>query len=379
MADRDPYDVLGVSKDASEDEIKKSFRKLSKKYHPDINQEADAEEKFKEVNDAYEILKDPQKRAQYDQYGSAGMNGGAGGFGGGGFNGQAGGFGGFEDIFSQFFGGGSTARQNPNAPRQGNDLQYRMDLKFEEAIFGKETNITYNREEDCSNCNGSGAKPGTTPETCSNCNGSGYVEVDRQTPLGRMRTREVCSVCDGTGKDIKEKCDVCHGAGKVNERHELKVTVPAGIEDGQQMRLDGQGEAGVNGGPYGDLYVVFVVAPSKEFKREGSTIYSSENISFPQAALGDEIEVNTVHGKVKLTIPAGTQTGTSFRLKGKGAPVLHGNNNGDQKVTVNIVTPKKLTAEEKSALKQYAEVGGNVVKEKDSNFFDKVKDAFKGE
>lgn len=376
MADRDPYETLGVDKNASEDEIKKAFRKLSKKYHPDINKAPDAEEKFKQINDAYETLKDPQKRAAYDQYGSAGMNQGQ-GF--GGFGGGAGGdqFGGFEDIFSQFFGGG-TARQSPNAPRQGSDLQYRMDLSFEEGVFGKKSDISYDREEVCKTCDGSGAKPGTHPETCSKCHGSGYVEVDRQTPLGRMRTRVVCDVCGGTGKEIKEKCNICHGKGKVNEKHTLKVTVPAGVEDGQQMRLDGQGEAGENGGPYGDLYIVFHVAASKEFQRDGSTIYSSVNISFPQAALGDEIQVNTVHGPVKLTVPSGTQTGTSFRLRGKGAPVLNSKNIGDQKVTVNIVTPRKMSGEQREALKKFAEAGGDKVKEKDSNFFNKIKDAFNG-
>ncbi|APX72643.1 molecular chaperone DnaJ [Companilactobacillus allii] len=374
MADRDPYEVLGVDKNASEDEIKKAFRGLSKKYHPDINKAPDAEEKFKEINDAYETLKDPQKRARFDQYGSAGMNQGQG------FSGGAGGeqFGGFEDIFSQFFGGGGATRQSPNAPRQGSDLQYRMDLTFEEGVFGKKTDISYDREEVCKTCDGSGAKPGTHPETCSKCNGSGYVEVDRQTPLGRMRTRVVCDVCNGTGKEIKEKCNICHGKGKVNEKHTLKVTVPAGVEDGQQMRLDSQGEAGENGGPYGDLYIVFHVSPSKEFKREGSTIYSSVNISFPQAALGDEIKVNTVHGPVKLTVPSGTQTGTSFKLRGKGAPVLNSKNIGDQNVTVNIVTPRKMSGEQRDALKQFSEAGGNKVKEKDSNFFNKIKDAFNG-
>ena len=379
MADKNPYDVLGVDKNASDDDIRKAFRKLSKKYHPDLNKAPDAEAKFKEVNAAYEILKDPQKRAQYDQYGSAGMNGGQGGFGGFGGAGAGDQFGGFEDIFSQFFGGGGAARQNPNAPRQGSDLQYRMDLTFEEGVFGKKTNISYNREEECSTCDGSGAKPGTHPETCSKCHGSGYVEVDRQTPLGRMRTRVVCDVCNGTGKEIKEKCNICHGSGKVNEKHELKVTVPAGVEDGQQMRLDGQGEAGTNGGPYGDLYIVFHVAPSKEFRRDGSTIYASVNISFPQATLGDKIKVNTVHGPVELNIPSGTQTGTTFRLRGKGAPVLNSKSIGDEKVTVNIVTPRKLSSEQRSALKQFAEAGGDKVKEKDSNFFNKVRDAFKGE
>ncbi|PKX69235.1 molecular chaperone DnaJ, partial [Latilactobacillus sakei] len=296
---RDYYDVLGVGRDASDDEIKKAYRKLSKKYHPDINKAPDAEAKFKEVTEAYEALSDPQKRAAYDQYGHAGMNGGFGGGAGagqgfGGFGGGAEGFGGFDDIFSSFFGGG--ARQQPNGPRQGSDLQYRMDLKFEEAVFGKETKISYSREAECHTCHGSGAKPGTSAETCHKCHGAGQIQVERQTPLGRMMSRETCDVCGGTGKEIKSKCDTCHGTGREEERHTVKVKVPAGVEDGQQMRLQGQGEAGSNGGPYGDLFIVFRVAPSDEFERDGAQIFVEVPISFVQAALGDEIEVNTVHG-----------------------------------------------------------------------------------
>ncbi|MCT3555866.1 molecular chaperone DnaJ [Lentilactobacillus buchneri] len=380
MAEKDYYDILGVSKDASDDEIKHAYRKLSKKWHPDINKAPDAEAKFKEINEAYETLSDPQKRANYDQYGSAdgagaGFGGGSQGGGFGNFGGSAGGFG-FDDIFSQFFGGGQQ-RADPSAPQQGRDLQYQMTLEFEEAIFGKKTVIKYNREAQCKTCGGTGAKPGTSPVTCSNCGGRGYVTTETNTPLGRMQSRQVCPVCHGTGKEIKEKCPTCGGSGKTDERHELEVNVPAGIDDGQQMRLQGQGEAGDNGGPYGDLYIVFRVKPSKDFTRDGSTIYVDQPITFARAALGGKIKVKTVHGDVELKVPAGTQTGTTFRLKGKGAPRLRGNGNGDEWVTVNVVTPKSLNKNQKIALEAFAKASGdNIAGKGGSNFFDKMKDAF---
>ncbi|ALV21171.1 molecular chaperone DnaJ [Carnobacterium antarcticum] len=379
MAKRDYYEILGVSKSATDAEIKKAYRKLSKQFHPDINKEADADEKFKEITEAYEVLSDANKRAAYDQYGhastdpnfGAGSGGFGGGFGGGGFGG-----GGFEDIFESFFGGGGRS-YNPNAPRQGEDLQYRMDLEFEEAIFGKETTIQYNRESECATCHGDGAKPGTHPVTCSKCHGSGTLNVERNTPLGRVMTRQTCDVCHGTGKEIKEKCPTCHGSGHVKDRHSVKVTVPAGVEDGNQMRLNGQGEAGVNGGPYGDLYVVFHVKPSDLYDREGSEIYYELPISFIQAALGDEVEVPTVHGKVKLKVPAGTQTGTNFRLRGKGAPRLRGTGNGDQHVTIKLITPKDLSSKQVDILREFAKASGIEVTEQEESLFGKVKDAFK--
>ncbi len=371
---RDPYEVLGVSKDASSDEIKKAYRKLSKKYHPDLNHEPGAEEKFKEVNEAYEILNNPQKKAQYDQYGSTGQQGGFGGnggFGGGFDQGGFGDFGGFDDIFGSFFGGGNR-RRNQNGPRQGRDLQYEMHLTFEEAIFGKKSTIDYTREAQCKTCGGNGAKPGTSPQTCSKCGGRGFIQVQRQTPLGRVMTQQQCDQCHGTGKEIKEKCPTCHGSGHVQEKHAVEVNVPAGVEDGNQMRLQGQGEAGENGGPYGDLYIVFTVAPSKLFKRDGAEIYLDQNISFVQAALGDEIEVKTVHGKVKLTIPSGTQTGTTFRLRGQGAPRLRGKGNGDQRVTVKVVTPQRLNKKQKEALNDLAAASGEKTTG-DGSFFDRFK------
>jgi len=373
MNNTEYYDRLGVSKDASQDEIKRAYRKMSKKYHPDINKEPGAEEKYKEVQEAYETLSDDQKRAAYDQYGPDGANGfgGQGGF--GGFDGGAG-FGGFEDIFSSFFGGGAT--RNPNAPRQGDDLQYRVNLSFEEAIFGAEKEVHYNREATCKTCLGSGAKPGTSPVTCGRCHGQGVINVDTQTPLGMMRRQVTCDVCHGTGQEIKEPCQTCHGTGHEKQSHKVSVKIPAGVETGQQIRLAGQGEAGFNGGPYGDLFVIINVNPSDKFTRDGSTIYYTLNISFVQAALGDTVEVPTVHGNVEMTIPAGTQTGKTFRLKGKGAPRLRGGSQGDQHVTVKIVTPTKLNDAQKEALLAFAKASGDEkIAPQKKGFFNKVKDA----
>ena len=373
MNNTEYYDRLGVSKDASQDEIKRAYRKMSKKYHPDINKEPGAEEKYKEVQEAYETLSDDQKRAAYDQYGPDGANGfgGQGGF--GGFDGGAG-FGGFEDIFSSFFGGGAT--RNPNAPRQGDDLQYRVNLSFEEAIFGAEKEVHYTREATCKTCSGSGAKPGTSPVTCGRCHGQGVINVDTQTPLGMMRRQVTCDVCHGTGQEIKEPCQTCHGTGHEKQSHKVSVKIPAGVETGQQIRLAGQGEAGFNGGPYGDLFVIINVNPSDKFTRDGSTIYYTLNISFVQAALGDTVEVPTVHGNVEMTIPAGTQTGKTFRLKGKGAPRLRGGSQGDQHVTVKIVTPTKLNDAQKEALLAFAKASGDEkIAPQKKGFFNKVKDA----
>ena len=373
MNNTEYYDRLGVSKDASQDEIKRAYRKMSKKYHPDINKEPGAEEKYKEVQEAYETLSDDQKRAAYDQYGPDGANGfgGQGGF--GGFDGGAG-FGGFEDIFSSFFGGGAT--RNPNAPRQGDDLQYRVNLSFEEAVFGAEKEVHYTREATCKTCSGSGAKPGTSPVTCGRCHGQGVINVDTQTPLGMMRRQVTCDVCHGTGQEIKEPCQTCHGTGHEKQSHKVSVKIPAGVETGQQIRLAGQGEAGFNGGPYGDLFVIINVNPSDKFTRDGSTIYYTLNISFVQAALGDTVEVPTVHGNVEMTIPAGTQTGKTFRLKGKGAPRLRGGSQGDQHVTVRIVTPTKLNDAQKEALLAFAKASGDEkIAPQKKGFFNKVKDA----
>ncbi|WP_223591310.1 molecular chaperone DnaJ [Neobacillus bataviensis] len=379
MSKRDYYEVLGVAKGASKDEIKKAYRKLSKKYHPDINKEPDAADKFKEIAEAYEVLSDDQKKAHYDQFGHTDPNQGFGGFGGG--SDFGGGFGGFEDIFNTFFGGGGgSRRRDPNAPRQGADLQYTMTISFEEAAFGKETDIEIPREETCGTCSGSGAKPGTNAETCKHCQGSGQLNVEQNTPFGRIVNRRTCHHCNGSGKEIKHKCSTCGGTGKVKKRKKIHVKIPAGIDDGQQLRMSGQGEAGINGGPAGDLYVVFHVRQHEFFERDGDDIYCEMPITFVQATLGDEIEVPTLHGKVKLKVPAGTQTGTRFRLKGKGVPNVRGYGVGDQHIQVRIITPTKLNDKQKQVLREFAEASGSApIGEHEESFFSKVKRAFKGE
>lgn len=381
MSKRDYYEVLGVSKDADEATIKKAYRQLARKYHPDVNKEPDAEERFKEVKEAYDILSDSEKRARYDQFGHAGTdpNFGAGGFGGaGGFQGD---FGGFGDIFDMFFGGGGR-RANPNAPQQGADLQYTMTIQFEEAVFGKETEINIPREENCDHCHGTGAKPGTQPKTCPDCHGTGQKEQVQDTMFGRVVNRRVCQRCQGRGTVIEQPCSVCHGVGRVKKQKKIRVNIPAGVDDGSRLRVTGQGEAGVNGGPAGDLYIIFRVKPHQFFERHGNDIYCEMPLNFSQAALGDEIEVPTLDGKVKLKIPAGTQSGTSFRIKGKGVPHLRGYGRGDQHVVVKVVTPTKLTERQKDLLQELAKISGSVlteVEDDDKGFFDKVKRAFRGE
>lgn len=374
MSKRDYYEVLGVSKNASAEDIKKAYRKLAREYHPDVNKAADAEEKFKEVKEAYDILSDDQKKAAYDRFGHAGVNQQAGM--GGGFDGAD--FGGFGDIFDMFFGGGGR-RRNPNAPRQGADLQYTMTIEFKEAVFGKSTEITIPKEETCGTCKGSGAKPGTQPETCSVCKGVGEVEVQQQTPFGRIVNRRPCSHCQGRGKVIKDRCNECHGAGRVRKNKKINVTIPAGVDDGSQLRVSGEGEPGFNGGPAGDLYIVLRVKSHPIFERQGDDIYCEVPINFAQAALGDEIEVTTLEGKVKLKIPAGTQTGTFFRLKEQGVPRLRRSGRGDQHVRVVIHTPKKLTERQKELLREVFEMEQNVYEDEPEGFIDKAKKFFRGE
>lgn len=374
---RDYYDVLGVSKDASEQDIQRAYRKLSKKYHPDLNKAPDAEEKFKEVNEAYEVLKDKQKRAQYDQFGQAGVNG-QGGFGGGSANayGDFGSFGGFGDIFSDLFNGGQRQHVDPTAPVRGDDLDYTMNIDFMDAINGKTTNITYTRSETCPTCKGSGAEPGTHPVTCDKCHGSGMMTITQQSMLGVIQRSVPCDKCHGRGVIIMHPCKTCSGKGTIDKKQTLEVKVPAGIDSGQQIRLAGQGEAGKNGGPYGDLYIVFRIKPSKEFTRRGTTIYTTVPISFAQASLGDKISVDTVHGKTSLKIPAGTQPGTKFTLRGQGVPYLRGNGSGDQQITVDVVIPKTLNDKQKQALVDYVKASGGSISPQEKNFFEKLKDSF---
>jgi molecular chaperone DnaJ len=374
MSKRDFYEVLGVGKDASADDIKKAYRRLARQYHPDVNKEANAEEKFKEAKEAYDVLSDDQKRAQYDRFGHVDPNQ---GFGGGGFSGQDFG-GGFGDIFDMFFGGGGQ-RRNPNAPQRGSDLQYTMTIEFKEAIFGKETEIAIPRTESCDNCHGSGAKPGTRPETCSVCKGSGQQEYVQNTAFGRIVNRRVCSACNGAGTTIKDKCGSCHGSGKIKRQRKIQVKIPAGVDDGAQLRISGEGEAGLRGGPAGDLYIVIRVKAHDFFEREGEDIYCEVPLTFAQAALGDEIEVPTLTGKVNMKIPAGTQTDTYFRLKGKGVPRLRGVGSGDQHVKVVVVTPTHLTDQQKELLREFAGLIGDETHEKQQSIFDRVKKAFLGD
>ena len=376
MAKKDYYEVLGVSKSASKDEIKKAYRKLSKKYHPDINKEEGSDAKFKEISEAYEVLSDDQKRQRYDQFGHAGAQDDFGqGFGGQDFSGFGGS--GFEDIFNSFFGG--QRQRDPNAPRKGDDLQYTMTITFEEAVFGTKKEISIRKEVTCQTCNGNGAKPGTKKKTCSYCKGSGHVSVEQNTILGRVRTEKVCPQCNGSGEEFEESCPTCHGRGTETKNVKLEVTVPEGVDNDQQIRLAGQGAPGENGGPAGDLFVVFRVKPSDKFTRDGDDILYKQNISIAQAALGDEIKVPTLNGQVMLTIPSGTQSGKQFRLKGKGVKNVHGYGHGDLFVNIVVVTPTNLTDKQRELLKAFAEESGESISEQPSNFKDKARRFFKGE
>ena len=374
---RDYYEVLGVQKGASEEEIKKAYKKMARKYHPDLNPgDKDAEEKFKEVNEAYEVLSDSEKKARYDQFGFAGVdpNFGAGG---GGYGGGAGfDFGDLGDIFGSFFGGGfggGQARRNPNAPQRGESIRMNLTISFEEAAFGCEKELELDRYESCETCHGSGAAPGTSPETCPDCGGSGVVQTRRQTPMGVFASTAPCSRCGGRGKIIKEPCKDCRGSGMVRRRRKIQASVPAGIDNGQTISIRGQGHAGKNGGPAGDLLVTITVRPHELFRREGTSVLCEAPITFPQAVLGAELEIPTIDGKVKYDIPEGTQSGTTFRLKGKGIPALNGRGRGDQYVTVYIETPRNLNREQKEALKKFAEAVGENNYEERKSFFRKFK------
>lgn len=382
MADkRDYYEVLGVSKTASESELKAAYRKLAKKYHPDLNKDnKDAEEKFKEVNEAYEVLSDKEKRQKYDQFGHAGVdpNFGAGG----GFGGGFGGFGGAEDfdlgdIFGSFFGGGfggfGGGAQTRNAPTRGESLRARIVLSFEEAAFGCKKEISITRLEKCPDCSGTGAQKGTKAETCSVCHGAGSVKTTRRTPLGMMSSTTVCPTCNGTGKIIKNPCSSCSGTGRKKTRRTLSVNVPAGIDEGQTISLRGEGNAGTNGGPNGDVLITVSVRPHHILTRDGTSIMCDVPITFTQATLGAEIEVPTLDGKVKYTVPEGTQPGTVFRLRGKGVPSLSGGKRGDQFVRVTIEVPRNLNQKQKDLLAEFSKsVGENSYTERKS-FFEKLK------
>ena len=375
---RDYYEVLGLKKGASEEEIKKAYRKLAKQYHPDLHPgDKEAEAKFKEVNEAAQVLGDPEKRAKYDQFGHAAFDPsqGFGGFdGASGFSGF-GGFGGFGDIFGDLgdifgFGGGSSQR---SGPRRGESLRASVSISFEEAAFGCKKEISVSKVEQCPDCHGTGCAPGTTPEICPDCRGTGSVRTTQRTPFGMVQSQGPCPKCGGTGKIIHQPCPTCKGKANVRRNRKLNVNIPAGIDDGQTISMKGQGNAGRDGGPAGDLLVTVSVRRHETFERDGSSVLSAADITFAQAALGADIEVPTLAGKVKLTIPEGTQPGTVFRLRGKGIPYLRGSGRGDHYVTVNISVPKNLSHSQKEALREYAKAMNEPVPESGGIFGRKKK------
>ena len=385
MAKRDYYEVLGVERGASDAEIKSAYRRLAKKYHPDLNPgDKEAEAAFKEVNEAYEVLSDDQKRARYDQFGHEDPTMGGGGYGGYSY----GGGGGFEDIFETIFGGGGfggfgggSARQN-NGPVRGDDLRYNLTISFEEAVFGCKKEINITRNENCDTCGGTGAKPGTQPVTCDQCHGTGTVTQVRQTMLGAMRTQTTCPRCGGEGKIISDPCTKCNGKGTVRRSRTITVTIPAGIDNGQALTLRGEGEPGKRGGGAGDLYVAISVRPHRKFRRDGVNLYSEMNISFAQAALGDELSIETLQEPVKETLSEGTQPDHVLRVKGQGVPYLRNpSQRGDLFVTLKVEVPKRLSEKQRMALKLFDEAmggkvngTGNVFKNAVKDFFDTFKD-----
>lgn len=374
---RDYYEVLGLSRNASSDDIKKAYRKLAMQYHPDRNPDNGAAERFKEVNEAYEVLSDSEKRARYDQLGHAGVDGGFGMGGMGGFEGFGSGFP-FGDIFETFFGGGaasSAARRR--APQRGTDLRLDLSLEFEEAVFGCERELEVPRMEVCHLCSGSGAEPGTQPVRCLKCNGTGEIRRVQQSILGQFVNVTVCSHCRGEGTVISTPCHHCHGQGRERVTRRIKVAIPAGVDDGSQIRLTGEGEPGVNGGPRGNLYVVVAVKPHRYFRREANDIVIDLPINIAQAALGTEVEVPTVDGPATLKIPAGTQSGRMLRLKGKGVPYLRDRGRGDQLVHILVTVPTHLSDKQRKLFKELSETfGKEVTPQENKGFFDKVKDAF---
>ncbi len=375
MTDRDYYEVLGVSRSASDDELKSAFRRLARQYHPDVNNSPDAEERFKEINEAYAVLSDADRRAAYDRFGHAGVRG-------------AGGvpdftvdFSDFADIFGDLFGFGGfgrTSRRSRNAPRRGSDLSYRLDLTFEEAVFGVEKEIEITRDETCSTCNGSGAEPGTSPVRCSNCNGSGEVRQVRQTILGSMVQVATCPVCKGQGEKIDTPCHTCKGRGLERITRRKVVSVPGGVDNGTQIRLAGEGQPGMNGGPNGNLYVTIQVKNHKFFRRRDNDIVLDLDVNIAQATLGAEVEIPTVDGNAVLKIPAGTQPGKVLRMRGKGVPHLRRNGRGDQLVVINVDIPTRLTSEQRELFEQLANSLGSEVRPQERSFLDWLKETLGG-
>ncbi len=385
MADkRDYYEVLGLQKGATDEEIKKAYRACVKKYHPDLHpDDKECEEKMKEVNEAYECLSDADKKAKYDQFGFAGVDPsyGAGAGGGGGFSGfsgfgDMGDIGDIGDIFSSFFGGGGfggSSRSNPNAPRRGQDIQTYVTIDFMDACNGKKVDVKLNRMEQCPDCHGTGSAAGSGTDTCPDCHGTGYVKTAQRTPLGMISSQRPCSRCGGKGKIITNPCSACHGAGRVSVSKTVNVTIPAGIDDGQTLQVRGQGHSGLNGGPAGDLHVTVQVRPDPIFVRDEYDIHTEIPITYGQAVLGSEVTVPCIDGKVKLTIPEGTQSGTVFRLRNKGVKRLNRTDRGDQFVTVNVEVPKNLNKAQKDLLSKFEASLGENNYNKRKSFFDKVK------
>lgn len=370
-AKRDYYEVLGVARSAGDDDLKRAFRKLARQYHPDVNKSPEAESRFKEIGEAYEVLSDPDKRRIYDQLGHAGLNN----QGYGGFQGFEG-FGSFADIFEQFdtFFGGAGRSSARRGPQRGADLRYDLQITFEEAAFGAEKPLELPRWETCETCDGSGAEPDTAQTTCPQCNGSGEVRRVQQSVFGQFVNVTMCPRCQGEGRIVETPCHTCRGQGRQRKTRKLTVKIPAGVDNGQQIRLTGEGESGPKGGPAGNLYVVLEVKPHRFFKREGSDLYYELPISFAQAALGDEVEIPTIEGEEKLAIPAGTQTGKTFRLREKGIAHLRGMGRGDEYVTVRVRTPTQLSANERQLFEQLAALDEHRIKPNERGFFDKVKD-----
>lgn len=382
MVKEDYYEVLGVNKNATDDEIKSAFRKLAKQYHPDLQtgDKTAAEAKFKEINEAYEVLSDKEKRAKYDQFGHAAFDPAAGGGYGGGYGGA--GFGDFSDIFDTMFGGFGGfggGQQSRSGPARGNDLKYNLSLTFEEAAFGVRKEILVPREENCPTCGGSGAKPGSKPVKCTTCGGSGQVRVQQNTMFGSFATVRTCDACNGTGKIISDPCADCRGKGRVHKSNRINVNIPAGIDNGQTLTMRGEGEAGRRGGPSGDLYIGINVKPHKLFVRKGYDIYLDMSIPMTVAALGGEIQVPTLTGNVKYNVPEGTQTATTFRLKEQGISRLNSSGKGDMLVRVNVQIPKRLSDEQKELVRKLADSLGDKVSDTKAvkrNIINKVKDKF---
>ena len=377
MAKRDYYEVLGVSRDASDSDLKSAFRNLARKYHPDVNDAPDAEEKFKEINEAYGVLSDANKRAAYDRFGHQGVRGPNGGPG---F--ETVDFSDFADIFGDMFGfGGFAGRSRAasrTAPRRGADLQYQVVISFKEAVFGTEKEIEVTKDERCDTCGGDGAKPGTSPQTCQECHGRGEVRQTRQTLLGSMVQVTTCPVCGGRGKVIQAHCPTCSGRGTVRKTRRKKVTIPAGVDDGTRIRLAGEGQPGVNNGPPGDMYLLVRVRPHQYFRRRDDDILLDLNVNVAQATLGAEVKVPTVDGDVKLKIPAGTQPGKIIRMRGKGVPHLRRDTRGDQLVIVNVTIPKNLRQEERELFEQLAERMDSKVLPQERGFLDRLKNVLGG-